>query len=303
MNIANQMKSLVEDIEASYGARVVAVSDIVKENHQTLGSFHRAHKRMADDLKSSLSADNADRVDEVGKVRAENIKTRAGNIKELKEMIQELAKFLSSSEKERIEEFTTLIGEIKGAVKAIEKDTAEMLADFRSNHRKMSGAQRAELVKITKERIEEVSKKLSEFGREHQEMARQLRGELSSVQKKLERIVREMRAPVIADLKEARRNWQNLAKVMAAKRTGKSIPSPKAEMGVPTAVKEEAEEAFAGGELKDRVLRVVQAHPGGIKLSKIGKILQVAYIQAAKPIKDLLSEVKITKRDSEYLPA
>ena len=270
MNIANQVKSLTEDIEVSYGTRIAAVSDIVKETHRILGNFNREHEKMAGDLRRFLASGESVRKD---------------------------------SEKERIKEFTTLIGEIKGVVTVIEKDTAKTLADFRSSHREMSEAQRVELVKITKERIEEVSTKLSGFGREHQEMARQLREELSSFQKKLERIVREMRAPVIADLKEAKRNWQNLAKVMAAKRAGKSVPSAKAEMGVPEAVKEEAEEAFEEGGLKERVLKVVQAHPGGIKLSKIGKVLGIAFIQAAKPIKDLLAEVKITKRDSEYLPA
>jgi len=296
MPIANQVKSLAEDIEASYGTRMAAVSDIVKETRQTLGNFNREHQKMADDLKSSLSADNRDRVNEVEKIRAENVR-------DLKEMAHKLAEFLSSSEKGRLEVFATLIEDIKVVVEAIEKDTTKTLADFRSSHREMSEAQRAELVRTTKERIGEVSKKLAEFGREHQEMARQLRGELSSFQKKLESIVREMRAPVIADLKEAKRNWQNLSKVMAAKRAGKSIPQPRAEMGVPAAVKEAAEEAFEGGELKERVLKVIQANPGGIKLSQIGKVLGIAFIRAAKPIQELVAEVKITKRDSEYLPA
>ena len=270
MNIANQVKSLTEDIEASYGTRVVAVSDIVKETRQTLGNFNREHQKMASDLRRFLASGEFVRKD---------------------------------SEKERIEGFSTLIGKIKGVVTVNEKDTTKALADFRSSHREMSEAQRAELVRTTKERIGEVSTKLLGFRREHQEMARQLREELFSFQKKLEGIVREIRAPVIADLKEAKRNWQNLAKVMAAKRAGKSVPSPKAKMGVSTAVKEAAAEAFEGGELKERVLKVVQAHPGGIKLSEIGKALKIAYIQAAKPIKDLLAEVKITKRDSEYVPA
>ena len=295
MPIANQVKSLAEDIEASYGTRMAAVSDIVKETRQTLGNFNREHQKMADDLKSSLSADNRDRVNEVEKIRAENVR-------DLKEMAHKLAELLSSSEKGRLEVFATLIEDIKVAVEAIEKDTAKTLADFRSSHREMSEAQRAELVRTTKERIGEVSKKLAEFGREHQEMARQLRGELSSFQKKLESIVREMRAPVIADLKEAKRNWQNLARVMAAKRAGKPIPSPRAEMGVPAAVKEEAKKAFEGGELKERLLKVIQANPGGIKLSQIGKVLGIALIRAAKPIRELLAEVKVTKRDSKYLP-
>jgi uncharacterized protein YuzE len=89
---------------------------------------------------------------------------------------------------------------------------------------------------------------------------------------------------------------------MAAKRAGKSIPQPRAEMGVPAAVKEAAEEAFEEGELKERVLKVIQANPGGIKLSQIGKVLGIAFIRAAKPIQELLAEVKVTKRDSEYLP-
>jgi len=321
MNIANQVKSLTEDIEASYGTRIAAVSDIVKETRQTLGNFNREHEKMAGDLKRSLASSESVRKDEAGelmkeirgfiRVIEEESRERVDKVKDLlksfaqkhQEMANDLLSFLSSSEKERIEEFTTLIGEIKGAVTAIEKDTAETLADFRSSHREMSQAQKVELVKVTKERIEEVSKKLSEFGRGHQEMARQLRGELSSFQKKLERIVKEMRTPVIADLKEAKRNWQNLAKVMAAKRAGKSIPAPRAEMGVPTAVKEAAEEAFEEGEIKDRVLRVIQANPNGIKLADIGKALNIAFIRAAKPVKDLLSEVRITKRDSEYLPS
>ena len=36
MNIANQVKSLTEGIEASYGERIAAVSDVVKETHRTL---------------------------------------------------------------------------------------------------------------------------------------------------------------------------------------------------------------------------------------------------------------------------
>jgi len=56
MSIANQIKSLTEDIEASYGTRITAVSDIVKETQQTLGNFSREHRKMADDLIYFFSA-------------------------------------------------------------------------------------------------------------------------------------------------------------------------------------------------------------------------------------------------------
>jgi len=248
MNIANQVKSLTEDIEASYGTRIAAVSDIVKETHRTLGNFNREHEKMAGGLRRSLA----------------------------------------SGESVRIKEFTTLIGEIKEVVESIEKDTTNLLSRFAQEHKEMARVLNASL-------DESESTRIAEF----KEMLRSIQ----SRQKEREEETAELLSDYQKDLSETKRHWQNLAKVMSAKRAGKSIPSTKAQMGVPAIVKEEAEEAFAGGELKDRVLKVVQAHPGGIKLSKIGKILQVAYIQAAKPIKDLLAEVRITKRDSEYLPA
>lgn len=269
MAIANQIKSLTEDIEVSYGGRTAAIADIVEETHQTLGDFRREHKKMADDLGDLLSSSEKERF---------------------------------ASEEERIEAFITLMEETKEAVTAIEKDTAEMLADFRSSHGEMSQAQKKELVRITKERVEEVSERLTEFEREHQEMASQLREELSSFPKELAREVDEMRSVVIADLKEARRNWQNLTKVMAAKRAGKSIPSARTEMGVPAAAKKEAEKAFEAGELEEKVLKVVQANPDGVRLTEIGKALKIAYIRAAKPIQELLAERKVTKEDSKYLP-
>jgi hypothetical protein len=52
----SRINSVTEDIEASYGRRIAAVADIVKETHQTLGNFHREHDKMAHELKRSLAA-------------------------------------------------------------------------------------------------------------------------------------------------------------------------------------------------------------------------------------------------------
>jgi len=302
MNIANQVKSLTEDIEASYGERMSWLADATKNTHQMMTRIHGENKEAADAVAKLLAHFRGDH----------------------KAMADELRDSLSTSERERMKDFAILIKDVKAAVEAIEKDTAET---------------RAENVREIRERIEEVSKMLSGFRGEHREMAKKLAEFLSSSEKvrmkdfailikdvkaaveaiekdtanmraenvrelkEMAQEVKEFLSEVANDLRQARTHWQNLAKVMAAKRAGKSIPAPRAQMGVPAIVKEEAEEAFAGGELKDRVLKVVQAHPGGIRLSKIGKKLKIAYIQAAKPIKDLLAEVKITKRDSKYLPA
>ncbi|MBU3895788.1 hypothetical protein KKG36_00475, partial [Patescibacteria group bacterium] len=107
------------------------------------------------------------------------------------------------------------------------------------------------------------------------------------------------------DMSEARNHWQNLAKIMASKRTGKRVPItevPK-EAEVPKRVEEAAEEAFSQGELKVRALTLIKESPKGISLKQLGSRLKVAYIRLAKPIKELRDEGNVVKRDSLYFLA
>jgi len=199
MSVSDQIKAFTEDIEASYGTRMAEVADIVKETHQTLGKFNRErtkmasdlkrslasnrreHERMAKDLKRNLASNRSARTSQVRKMRAENNK-------DLKENAQKIAKFLSASEKERGKEFAALMGEIKGAVAVIEKDTAQTLADFRSDQKEMAGS---------------------------------LRSELSTFRMNLSEAVDDMMADFSADHRQARTHWENMARAMAAKRAGK----------------------------------------------------------------------------------
>jgi len=199
MSVSDQIKALTEDIEASYGTRMAEVSDIVKETHQTLGKFNRErtkmatdlrrslasnrreHEGMAKDLKRNLASNRSARASQVRKMRAENNK-------DLKENAQKIAKFLSASEKERGKEFAALMGEIKGAVAVIEKDTAQTLADFRSDQKEMAGS---------------------------------LRSELSTFRMNLSEAVDDMMADFSADHRQAHTHWENTARAMAAKRAGK----------------------------------------------------------------------------------
>jgi DNA-directed RNA polymerase subunit F len=74
MSISSATKSLAEDIEASYATRIAEVSDIVKETHQTLQNFQRENKEMADTLKNDLSSSERD--------RRQEFSTFIGNIRE-----------------------------------------------------------------------------------------------------------------------------------------------------------------------------------------------------------------------------
>lgn len=303
MPIASQVKSLAEEIEASYGARVGAVSDIIKETESFLGSSHRAHQKMASQLRDSLSSGNSTRASEVRKMRTNNVKELKETAQSLKEAAQKLGQWLSSSDKERLKEFAHVFGEIKATVGGIEKGTAKLLSDYRGSHKEMAANLRGSLTRGTKDRINQVRNLMSAARDEHKEQTNLLRRNLSSFQRNLAKTVGEMRKDNANDQRSARTHWQNLAKMMTAKRAGKPIPKPQAPMGVPEAVKEVAEEAFKTGELKVRVLEVLQAHPGGMTLSQIGKALNVAYIRVAKPLKELIMEMRATKRNSEYFPA
>jgi predicted DNA-binding protein YlxM (UPF0122 family) len=57
------MKSLAQDIEASYGTRRAAVSEIVKETHQTLENFHREREEKARAFRASLSSETRERIE------------------------------------------------------------------------------------------------------------------------------------------------------------------------------------------------------------------------------------------------
>jgi hypothetical protein len=185
MAISDEIKSLTEDIEASYETRVAAVSDLAEETHQILGNFKQERERMAGDLKRSLASNRSDRIRQVQEMRA-------GNSRDFEGVTQTVAEFLAAAEKERMQAFTPLMEEIRSLVTQIENDTARTLADFR---------------------------------REHQEMTEVLRRELASFQSDLSREVSAMMTDFSADHRQAHAEWENLTRVMAAKRAKKSVPA------------------------------------------------------------------------------
>lgn len=234
MSIENQVKSLTDEIEASFETRKAVVADIAKETRQTLGNFSREHEKMARDLKRSLASNTSNRARQVQNMRARNVKDLQNVTRKLREMAQQIATFLTTAEKERKQEFAALFKEIQGVVEAIEKDTAQALADYKGHAVSMTRDLRASLSSETRERIENVQELLSRFADEHKEMAHALRSELSSFQQQLEQTVTMMMADFSADHQQAHEHWNGLTKVMAAKRAGHQAPAPKAAVSTST---------------------------------------------------------------------
>jgi hypothetical protein len=61
MSISSSTKSLAEDIETSYKARMAAVSDNARETHQILENFKREREEMAASLRHQLSSSERER--------------------------------------------------------------------------------------------------------------------------------------------------------------------------------------------------------------------------------------------------
>jgi len=156
MSISSATKSLAEDIEASYETRITGVSDIVKETQQTLADFQRANKERAATLRNDLS----------------------------------------SSERDRRQEFTTFIGNIKDEVVAIENDVTQMLTDFRHDHKEMAATLRNDLSSSERNRKQE----------------------FAIFQRNLREEVANSIATITADHQQARAQWEDLSKTTDAKR-------------------------------------------------------------------------------------
>ena len=257
MPTAQDMRKITEDIEVSYGARVAALSDLFKETQGTLDGFRQDRYKMADELRSRLSSENSAMVREF---RGE-LKKMAN---ELKEAAGDLGKFLSQSESQRRENFKTLLAEIHRRQKARDEELTAFLASFRESHKKM---------------------------------AAQTRGELTRSRKDLKKAVSDMLSAFKADRKQARSYWQNLIRVLSARRAGKAVRK----VEVPKRVEVEAEKAIGRGELKARTLTLIRENPG-INLAKLGKALKVPYITLAIPVSELVSEGRVKKEDNKYYP-
>ena len=293
MPIANDMRNIAEGIEVSYGERVAFLSDLSKGTNETLRTFNREHQKMSTDLWDFLSSDRTNRERVVSVLLGKNKR-------ELKAMAEQLANFLKESTSTMEKDTAGLMTRIKGDIGSIEREIASLLSRFDQERQSMGRETKNELISTTRGRIEQVKKMLAIFFDEGKARSNALRRELSSFQKELVSAVKEMRAPVISDIKEARQNWQNLSRIMAAKRAGKAVTPAKRIEGVAKKEVAEAVEAFTAGSLKEQILSLISGAPFGISLTKMGKALGVAYIRLAKPASDLVKEGKIKKEGSEY---
>ena len=171
MGIADEMKILTEDIVASYGLREKTIRDIEKDTHDMLKGFQSEHKKMAADLRKTLTEGEADRIKETGsmmnQIRGEQ-KDRNKAVAELLDkfakdheaMATELRKTLTEGEADRIKETGSMMNQFQAEDKdriAEGKDrnkaVAELLDKFAKDHEAMAADLRKTLTEGEADRI------------------------------------------------------------------------------------------------------------------------------------------------------
>lgn len=207
-------------------------------------------------------------------------------------MVKDLGAFLDEGESTRIGEFKKMLGQIQSRRREREGEVVKIRNEAVQT-----------MTRLAKE-IEEMASQLEEFlsGSESQRLS-EFDAFVSGVKRRTAEIKKETVVMLTAareDFKQAHNHWQNLAKILVSKRAGGKIPR---ETKVPKRVEKAVEEAFEEGDLKARVLNVIEANSEGISLRQIADKLHTAHIRLAKLIKGLIEEGKIFKRDSLYFPA
>ena len=195
MRIAEDIKTLGEDIVASYDGRIKAIGTLVRDTHQMLKGFDAEHKQMSEKLRADLSKGDED----------------------------------------RLKNFKALMGEIKKFVGGVVKETASLLKKLREEHNVMADELKHSLAKGETERLKEFKALKAEIEKYVDDVVKYVDDVVKTSKRLMDEIRKRQkeRNTQVADLLEAYKterermatNWQNLVATMAKRRGGKQLVS------------------------------------------------------------------------------
>ncbi|MDO9555227.1 MAG: hypothetical protein Q7J40_01415 [Atribacterota bacterium] len=137
MGIASDVKTLSEDIVASYDSRVKALGKLVADTRKTLKGFAEDRKNL-----SNFTKDLTENVDDMLKEFGKNHKQMADNLKE----------DLEKGETERLKDFKPMMVNIRKGIKDIETSVKNQLGGFTDEREKMAGNWQSLVATMAKKR-------------------------------------------------------------------------------------------------------------------------------------------------------
>ncbi len=218
MGLANEMKSLSEEMLSSFKGRVKDNQELVANVEKKMQQYRQEQENTAAildanaaELKSNLAAGEKERVSKYGQLLGsiqKDIKSIENEVKGSKSstnalinefsrarkvLASDLDKFFSGenksraqNEQSRMAEYEKYIGKISDEVSSIFNYTNEMLEKFDSEHKEMTEELRTELSKTRNERFEythallkSIQERIAEISNENLNAARELRNDLN----------------------------------------------------------------------------------------------------------------------------
>ncbi len=277
MRMNEEMEKLGKEIIGSYDVRVESIKQLKKETEETLKNFQEVHQKMSLDQREYLSKykDNLE-----GEVK----ETLKGFRLSLEKMGSDLRNDLADGVEKRKEEVSKTLDELTNSRMQMSKELKEDLAEG------------------VEMRKEEVSKTLDDFKVSHLQMSKELKENLSKFNQEIKDEVSSMLSDLRADLQKASLSWQQTASILQEKRSGvKPIPKVLEKKTVEEALPKKAK---ISEELSDKkqVVKLLNGHPEGMKLTKIGAELGKDWRWYIPIVKELMEESKIRKEENLYYP-
>ena len=231
-----------------------------------------------------------ERVKDIKRIKRDTKSFIKGAQKETKDMADALHKKIDTDEAARKSKDTKEINAIKADTKKLIADDGKSRKDMSAAlHEKIDTEEAARKAKDTKEinAIKASTKKLIADDKvSRKEMAEDVAKEVAGY--KRERVA-------------AGKSWKGLVKTMAEKRGGKVAKKPAGPPAERAVAKKPAKAPAPAGDAA-KVMFLVKANAAGIKLTEIEKKTGLARIKAARVLRGLIDDGKITKEELLYKP-
>lgn len=214
MNVAQQMKSLAEDIVSSYESRINAIENIITSTQETLQNFRDEKYKMSEELKDRLANHESLRKKDFDLMmkdilskqdeRVSGVKSLlAQYLNEQKELAKLLRETLIKGESMRLKEFKYMMKEIQERQKRREEEVKRTLQEFKKEQDELRDALKEMLAKGEEIRIKDFKMMLKD---------------IRNKQKQREKEVGSLLDEYQTDHKEASRIWRDLGSTMDKKR-------------------------------------------------------------------------------------
>jgi len=230
MHLAEDMKNIVEDIISSYETRIQSIGVIFDTTHQLLEGFKEEREKLSAELRENLAKneslrrkdfDNMQRgilsiQDERGKEVRSILKNYLTEHKEmafaLGENLSKVNEALAKGEAGRIKEFRAMIKELLARQEERKEEVTSSLKEFQVEQQEMAKRLKELLAKGSQLRIKDLKVMLKEFkGQREQRIF---------LQEKRREEVRHMIGDFKKERTKAARNWQEMEKKLAQRKSG-----------------------------------------------------------------------------------